>query len=101
MSELPIACTLRPEELRQRRADLLPGLCARATAHETVDSGMRFTFEPTSETLAELVRVIDVERQCCRFLRFELAIERDLGPITLTVTGTAGTADFLAGLLNL
>jgi hypothetical protein len=100
MNDLPIACTLSAEDLRQRRADLLPGLVTRAVASVRLDAGMQFRFEASSETLAELVRLIDVERQCCRFLQFELAIAANLGPITLTVTGPAGTREFLEDLLQ-
>jgi hypothetical protein len=100
MSELPIACTLSPEDLRQRRAELLPGLLARAVGQETLAAGMRFRFEPASETLAEIMRVIDAERQCCRFLRFELSVAPDLGPMVFTVSGPPGTLDFLSELVN-
>jgi hypothetical protein len=100
MSELPIACTLSPEDLRQRRAELLPGLLARAVGRETLAAGMQFQFEPSSETLAEIMRVIDAERQCCRFLQFELSVTPDLGPMVLTLSGPPGTLDFLSELVN-
>ncbi len=40
------------------------------------------------------------ERQCCRFLRFAVAAERDGGPISLEVTGPPGTAQFLEQLVT-
>ena len=100
MNDLPILCTLGADDLRARRADLLTGLAARAIARETLDSGMRFRFDASSETLSQLLRVIDSERQCCRFLHFELTVTPNLGPIALSVTGPVGTREFLTGLLD-
>jgi hypothetical protein len=100
MKDLPIACTLTAEDLRQRRADLLPGLIARARASEPLDDGLRFRFDASSELLTELLQVIDAERQCCRFLQFEITVAPDLGPISLQVTGPPGTAQFLSELVE-
>lgn len=100
MDDLPIACTLSAEDLRQRRANLLPGLMARAVATEPLDNGLRFCFDASSALLTELLQVVDAERQCCRFLRFEITVAPGLGPISLTVTGPRGTAAFLSGLLE-
>jgi hypothetical protein len=100
MKDLPVACTLSAEDLGQRRADLLPGLIARAVASEPLDNGLCFRFDASSELLTELVQVIDAERQCCRFLQFEITVAPDLGPISLQVTGPPGTAQFLSGLLD-
>lgn len=40
------------------------------------------------------------ERQCCRFFRFRLTIEPDLGPFWLEVTGPPGVKEFLSELLT-
>jgi len=53
---------------------------------------------PDPDILPRVLQVVDVERKCCRFLRFEVALEPDLGPIWLTVTGPPGTREFLATL---
>jgi hypothetical protein len=100
MKELPIACTLDAKDLGQRRGDLLPGLVARAVAVEPLDDGVRLRFDSAPGLLGELVRVIDAERRCCRFLRFEISVASDLGPIALYVTGPPGTAAFLSQLLE-
>ena len=99
MSELPIACALTPDALRQRREELLPGLVRRAEACERLASGVRLRYAPSADVLGDIVRMIEAERQCCRFLRFELSVAPDLGPITLDVTGPAGTIEFLANLI--
>jgi hypothetical protein len=98
MTERPIVCTLEPGDLASRRDALLPGLAARADARETLPDGMRWRFRPSSEILAALVDAIDMERRCCRFLRFELVVEAGEGPVWLCVTGPAGTRAFLESL---
>ncbi len=100
VTDLPIACTLTSAELQSRGAELLPGLVARAVGRVPVTDGFRWAFAPTEGLLAELARVIDAERQCCRFLRFAVAAERDGGPISLEVTGPPGTAQFLEQLVT-
>ena len=47
-----------------------------------------------------MARAIDAERQCCRFLRFQLVVEQDGAPMTLDVTGPAGTKEFLSYLIG-
>jgi len=79
--DLPIACTLAPEELRRGREALLPGVIARWEAHERVAGGFRFRFTPDTELMAALARMIDAERRCCRFLCFQLTAEPDEGPV--------------------
>jgi hypothetical protein len=99
MSELPIACTLSPSELQERRDGLLPGLLARAVERYPVSDGYRWRFEPVENLLAAISSVIDLERRCCRFLRFVVAAEPNGGPILLEVTGPPGTREFLDQLV--
>jgi len=96
-SDLPIACTLTPEELRRGREALLPGIIARADGHERLADGFRFRFAQTDAVIPAIAAMIDSERRCCRFLRFTLTTEPAEGPVWLDVTGPPGTADFLAG----
>ena len=98
--DLPIACTLTPETIRTRRAKLLPGLVARAEQGEAVDQGYRFRFRADADTFGAITEVINAERQCCRFLRFHLTVEPDLGPLWLELTGPPGTRAFLEALLT-
>ena len=99
MADLPVACTLTPEAIRARRAGLLPGLLERAEARETLSDGYRIRFAATSDILTSIALTVDAERQCCRFLRFVMAVEPDAGSITLDITGPAGTREFIDALL--
>jgi|SRR5687768_7912612 len=101
MTNLPIACTLGPAALRARREDLFGGLVRRAAERIDLLEGYRVRFEPADALLSAIAEVVDAERQCCRFLTFELTIEADNGPIWVEVTGPEGTREFLAGMLEL
>jgi hypothetical protein len=102
VTALPIACTLSAADLTERRT-VLAALQAHCLETTTLDDGrglvLRFAQAPG--ILATLARVIDLERQCCRFLDFELTVAADGGPIALTLAGPAGTTEFLGGELGL
>ena len=86
--------------LATRQGDLLPGLAARADGREATADGLRLRFAATSGNLQAIVAVIDAERQCCGFLRFDLSVEAHGGPLWLALSGPAGTAEFLTELLG-
>jgi hypothetical protein len=96
--DLPVICTLTPDAIATRKAALLPGLVRRAESTEDTPDGVRFRF--SADAFSVLASAVDAERQCCRFLRFDLSIERDGGPIWLSLSGPPGTRDFLAALLE-
>ena len=98
---LPIACTLGPETLKTRRDDLLGSLVRRAEERLDVSHGYRLRFAAGEGVLATIANVIELERQCCRFLTFHVIVEPDDGPIWLEVTGPPGTREFLDGMFDL
>ena len=100
MVELPIVCTLQPGDLNARATQLLPGVAAAATNRQSIDDGYRFEFAPAGDILSSIVAMIDAERRCCEFLRFQLTIEPGGGPLTLDVTGPPGTQEFLAAMIE-
>ena len=100
MRELPIACELTQPEIEERRQGLLPALLLHALERTAVAEGFRWRFAPGSDLLAAVVQAIDRERQCCRFLRFQLTVEPDTGPVWLEVTRPQGTAKFLEELIR-
>ena len=101
MSDLPIACTLGPAALQARREDLLGGLVRRAQERVDIANGYRVRFASENGLLPTIASVIEVERQCCRFLHFQVTIDPDGGPIWLEFTGPPGTREFLSGMLDL
>src|SRR6266496_67822 len=91
-------CSLSPEQLQPRRQALIPGLIQRADQVTDLEEGLRLRFAHRAGLLAELTRVIEQEQDCCSFLRFQLSVEPNSGPITLEVTGPAGTRRMLRSL---
>lgn len=100
MPNLPVACTLGPAALKARREGLLTDLLQRAERVEELSDGYRLRFSASDDVVLLLARAIDAERQCCRFLRFQLTAEPDEGPVVLEFTGPAGTREFLSAMLT-
>jgi hypothetical protein len=101
MSGIPIACTLTSNELEAHWGELLPELAARATAVVWSDHGVRMRFDGADPPLDLIARGTGRERRCCRFLRFQLTLEPELGPAHLEVTGPAGSGQFLRAAVTL
>lgn len=99
MADLPIVCTLGPAALKARREGLLTRLVGQAVEQQEFPEGRRLRFVPAEEILPAIARVVDAERQCCRFLRFQVTIEPDGGSIWLDISGPAGTGEFLSALV--
>jgi hypothetical protein len=87
-----VVCTLTPATIATRKAALLLGLVERADRREETASGMRL--RPPADALAAVLETVDAERQCCRFLQFDITVEADGGPIWLELAGPAGTREF-------
>ena len=100
MNEWPIVCTLGPDGLKARKAELWARIRRLSTATERIEAGYRFEFTADTETLSVIVTMINSERTCCRFLRFDLRVERDDGPISLEITGPPGTQEFVDAMLT-
>jgi hypothetical protein len=98
----PIACTLTETEMRERRRTILDAFHGAALDVTSLPLGYAYRFEPTSEVLTQLVRLVDLERQCCPFLTFRIIIEAANQPICLEITGPpeakAVIADFFGSL---
>lgn len=98
MNNLPIVCTLTPETFATRKAELLPGLFRGAETIEPTSDGYRLRLAGSREMLQAVTAAIDAERRCCRFLRFDLTVEPDEGPLVLTLSGPPGAREFVAAL---
>lgn len=99
MTEPSIVCTLSAGQLSERRDGLLADLFRQAGELSLGEDRLESVFADSPEVLALLFEVLRAERQCCRFLTFELVAEPDLGPLRLTISGPPGTGEFLRTLL--
>ena len=96
MTHLPVACTLSQPDLARRRAGLFADLARHRQEARWLSEGVALRYSSEQGTLALLGEFIQLERQCCPFLRFQLTVEPGGGPIWLELTGPAGTREFLA-----
>jgi len=85
---------LSPAE-RQRQKEL--GQELRAASVETKELPDGYAFQLRSETapLADLAEWISNERKCCPFFDFDIALERDGGPLWLKLRGNEGVKAFI------
>jgi len=100
MNELPIACTLTTAELHERRAGILEKFQHSIVDAKELDNGYAYSLSSAEASLSDLGTMIELERQCCPFLRFKLTVEPAGGPVWLELTGPAGTKEFLAALIT-
>ena len=100
MNDLPIACSLTSAELQQRRQTVLKKIRSAVVEARELQDGYAYCFPSENQQLAEIASMIELERQCCPFLRFSLTIEPNGGPIWLELTGPAGTKKFLAEIFS-
>jgi len=96
-----LACRLLPAELRARREQVVRLLRDRCREQEALPNGYRLRFDLSDGLLAELATLIDLERQCCPFLDFQLTLGPDNGPCWLRLSGPKGTREFLEAELGL
>jgi hypothetical protein len=100
MSDLPIACSLTTTDLQERRTKVLEKVRAAALdVNETAD-GFAYRFPSDDALLADLLSLIQLEHQCCPFLRFSLIVEAGNGPFSLELTGPPGTKEFLTSIFQ-
>jgi hypothetical protein len=93
---LPVACSLGSASLAARSEEVRRGLFAGARERIELDDGFALRFSGEGDWPARIAEFIASERRCCSFFRFETVFEPGLGPIWLTLTGPAGTKEFIA-----
>jgi hypothetical protein len=100
MNDLPIACGLTTPELQERRSNLLQKVRGAALELKELDDGFAYRFPSDDALLADLFTLIQLEHQCCPFLRFSLIVAAGKGPVWLELTGPPGTKEFLASIFE-
>lgn len=91
-----MACMLDEAEITERRRTLLELVRSAVFKETSLPLGYAYHFQPTSEIVALLSRLVDLERQCCPFLTFKITVEAGNQPICLEVTGPDGAKALIA-----
>ena len=97
---LPVACSLTERELQERRSSVLAKVKGAVVEVRELKDGYAYRFPSDEAQIAELAELINLEHQCCPFLRFTMIVEPGSGPIWLELSGPEGTKDFLATLFD-
>jgi hypothetical protein len=92
VDELPLACSLSPDQLRDRSLEN-KALFARARDVEELADGYRYTF--STGDAPELLAFILAERDCCPFFSFELTLPSPHRAVHLAVRGPDGVKEIL------
>lgn len=101
MADLQIMCSLSERELGDRRRGSLAQLVASASERRFLEDGAILAFSAPDDVLPLILQVVAAERQCCRFLHFQLTFEAGLGPLIVEISGPPGTRQFLQETLGL
>ena len=95
--DIPLACNMDVFTAAQRESHIqttLDLVQALESVHET-ENGYEFQFPNESELIIKIGEFISNERLCCPFLKFTLKIVSNREPVSLALTGPAGTQEFL------
>jgi len=98
MSDMPgFYCNTKALTKTEReRYNQLTGKVANARAEtKELPDGYGFRLNSERITLPEVGEWISWERKCCPFFSFEIALERDNGPLWLKLRGTDGVKAFI------
>jgi len=95
--ESPFVCDMSAIPADQRGAHMatIKKLFLAAEGLQELPNGYTVRLPNESEALVTAVQFIGLERRCCPFLDFGLSIEREGGPVWLSLTGREGVKPFI------
>ena len=93
-----IACNLDALSAgdRKRRAELAAAIVPQARSIRELADGYALQLGVTAPLAHEALEWLLLERRCCPFLRLELELESEEGPLWLRLRGGPGVKEFLA-----
>jgi hypothetical protein len=96
-SESPIACNLNTldKEQRLRHRSLTEQLHAATQETRELIDGYSFRLPSDEATIQMTAEWITLERRCCPFIAFGIEVDREGGPLWLSLTGREGVKPFL------
>jgi len=96
-NQSPLACNMtaipadqRPVHLAQSRE-----LFSQIQDTRELPDGYEFRFADEPSVLKRLADFVSLEKLCCPFLRFEIEVEAESGPVWLRLTGREGVKEFI------
>jgi hypothetical protein len=97
---LPVACSLMDSELQERRRNVLRKVRSAVSEVKEIEDGFTYRFPSDGGWIRELANLVELEHQCCPFLKFVITVEQAEGPVWLEMTGPEGTKEFLSEVFS-
>ncbi len=97
-STTELACSLNDEEHRERRKFVRQALLPKILRTEKTASGLLLIFNKTEDLKSDVELFIELERQCCRFLHFDL--KSGDTELLLTIEGPAEAKAVLSQFIS-
>jgi hypothetical protein len=96
-NQSPLACDMSAIPAEQRPVHLARSreLFSRIEETRELPNGYEFRFADEANVLKQLAEFVSLEKLCCPFLRFEIEIEAEYGPVWLRLTGRDGVKEFI------
>src|SRR3954463_1859531 len=89
--DLPIACSLSEDGQKKRQQSIRQMFTTMHVAVSELPDGYRYTFATTAgQSFTPVAEIIDLERECCPFLSFHIAVEPEHAVLRVEVTGPTG-----------
>ena len=98
--KLPIACTFTEAEMPEPHRMTLDSVRGAALDVTSLPLGYAYRFEPDTEAISQVSRLVDSERQCCPFLMFKIVIEAEDQPLCIEIAGPPETKAIIADFLG-
>jgi hypothetical protein len=97
-NESPLVCDLTDIEPAQRaKHTALASYLFGEAAHGRQELADGYAYRFAAELYDQVAAFVANERRCCPFLRFELELAADGGPLTLRLSGREGVKQLLHG----
>lgn len=96
-TESPLACDMTAIPADQRPVHLATSreLFSKIKEFRELPDGYEFRLADGPDLLTKLGEFISLERLCCPFLRFNVEVEAEGGPVWLRLSGREGVKDFI------
>lgn len=101
--EAPFACNMQAisAEERPRHLEVIGQMRQAMEEIKELPDGYAFRFAASQPSILLASEFVARERACCPFFTFELVVERNDGPIWLSLRGREGVKDFIRAEFSL
>src|SRR5215470_6931201 len=96
-NQSPLACDMTAIPAAQRPLHLAKSREMFSQIEETCElsNGYEFRFTDGPDVLKRLADFVSLEKLCCPFLKFEIEVEAENGPVWLRLSGREGVKEFI------